>query len=88
MHTDVPATLLALSLTTAAQILAPLLIAILVTGLLIGIFQVATQIQEMTLTFVPKLVVAGFVLLLFGGWMFNVLAGFAIHCLSAAITPW
>jgi len=88
MHTDIPASLLALSLASAAQILAPLLVAILVTGLLVSIFQVATQIQEMTLTFVPKLVVAGLVLLLLGHWMLQVLSDFTRHAIAAAITRW
>lgn len=88
MNTDIPASLLALSLSTAIQILAPLLLAILVTGLLISIFQVATQIQEMTLTFVPKLVIAGVVLLLLGNWFLQLLANFTLHALSTAITRW
>ena len=85
---DAPATLLALSLLTAAKILAPVLIAILTTGLLVSIFQVATQIQEMTLTFVPKLVVTGLVILALGGWMLALLASLARRCLEAAIVPW
>jgi flagellar biosynthetic protein FliQ len=88
MHTDVPSSLLALSLAAAAQILAPLLVAILVTGLLISIFQVATQIQEMTLTFVPKLIVAGLVLALLGNWMLQILANLMQHGLSTAILRW
>lgn len=43
---------------------APLLLAALATGVLIGLLQALTQIQEMTLTFVPKLLVMGVVLLL------------------------
>lgn len=43
----------------------PLLIAALVTGVVIGLVQALTQIQEMTLTFVPKLLVMGVVLLMF-----------------------
>lgn len=85
---DAPATLLALSLLTAAKILAPLLVAILVTGLFISVFQVATQVQEMTLTFVPKLLVAGVVLFALGGWMLSSLATLARRCLDAAIVPW
>jgi flagellar biosynthetic protein FliQ len=88
MHTDVPSSLLALSLAAAAQNLSPLLVAILVTGLLISIFQVATQIQEMTLTFVPKLIVAGLVLALLGNWMLQILANLMQHGLSTAILRW
>ena len=46
----------------------PLLGAVLIVGIIIGIFQAATSIQEMTLSFIPKLIVLVIVLLLFGGW--------------------
>ncbi|MGY9053511.1 MAG: flagellar biosynthesis protein FliQ [Rhodobacterales bacterium] len=46
----------------------PLLGAVLVVGIVIGIFQAATSIQEMTLSFIPKLIVLVIVLLLVGGW--------------------
>ncbi len=49
----------------------PLLIASLVVGLLVSIFQAATQIQEQTLTFVPKLVAVLLTMLFLGGWMMN-----------------
>jgi len=54
-----------------ALVLAPLLGAILVVGVLISVLQVATQVQEMTLAYVPKLIVAGLTLVLLGGWMLN-----------------
>jgi len=47
----------------------PLLLSALVVGLLIGVFQAATQIQEMTLSFIPKLAALVFALLLAGPWM-------------------
>lgn len=58
-----------LELTRAALLLlitvaGPLLLASLVTGLVIGLLQALTQVQEMTLTFVPKLLIMGVVLLL------------------------
>lgn len=46
----------------------PLLLASLLTGLLVSIFQAATQINELTLTFIPKLVVMFLVLVLTGPW--------------------
>ena len=46
----------------------PLLGAVLVVGIVIGIFQAATSIQEMTLSFIPKLIVLVIVLLLVVGW--------------------
>lgn len=48
---------------------APLLLAALAAGLLIGMFQAATQIQDMTLSFIPKLVVLVAVLGITGPWM-------------------
>ena len=52
---------------------APMLIAALVVGLIVSIFQAATQINESTLQFVPKLVVMFLVLLLVGPWMIQYL---------------
>lgn len=73
MDQDVALHLLSEMLITAAMIAAPILIAALLVGLIISIIQVVTQIQEMTLTFVPKIVVAVIVVLIFGGWMLGVL---------------
>ena len=55
---------------------APLFIAALTTGLLISIFQAAPQINEMTLSFVPKLVAIFVTLVLAGPWMITVLTDF------------
>jgi flagellar biosynthetic protein FliQ len=52
---------------------APLLISALAVGLLVSIFQAATQINEMTLSFIPKLLVIFFVLVVGGPWMLNLL---------------
>lgn len=51
----------------------PVLIFSLVVGLLVSIFQAVTQINEMTLTFIPKLVAMGVAFVLFGPWMLQVL---------------
>jgi len=53
----------------AAIVSAPALLTVLAVGLIIGLFQAATQIQEMTLAFIPKLIALVAVLLLGGGWM-------------------
>ena len=53
----------------AALLSAPILLTALGIGLLIGIFQAATQIQEMTLSFIPKLIGVAAVLVLAGPWM-------------------
>ncbi len=65
---------LALALTndmllTGIMISAPVLGLSMLVGLLISIFQVVTQIQEMSLTFVPKILTAAFTLIIFGPWM-------------------
>jgi flagellar biosynthetic protein FliQ len=49
----------------------------MLVGLLISIFQVVTQIQEMSLTFVPKIFAVALVMGIFGGWMLKVLIEFA-----------
>ncbi|MFD2642028.1 flagellar biosynthetic protein FliQ [Pseudomonas japonica] len=74
------------ALLTAAMVAAPLLLAVLIVGLLISILQVATQIQEMTLTFVPKLIVSVIMLLVFGGWMLSMLKQFALSVITRAAT--
>ncbi len=64
------------ALTTALLISAPLLLAGLVVGVLISMFQAVTQINEMTLSFIPKLAVTGVVLLITIPWMAGKLADF------------
>jgi len=59
----------------------PLLIGLAV-GLVISIFQAVTQIQEQTLTFVPKLIAVLLSLLVFGPWMINILMGFTVNILG------
>ncbi|MDH1108432.1 flagellar biosynthetic protein FliQ [Pseudomonas otitidis] len=74
------------ALLTTAMVAAPVLLAILIVGLLISIVQVATQVQEMTLTFIPKLAVSVVMLLIFGGWMLATLQRFAIDIITQAAT--
>ena len=62
-----------------ALLAAPLLLSALVVGLLIGMLQAATQINEMTLTFVPKLIVVGLVILVAGPRLLNILLDFTIQ---------
>lgn len=58
------------------MISAPVLVLGLVVGLVISVFQAATQIQEMTLTFVPKIVAVGAALVFFGPWMMKSMVTF------------
>jgi flagellar biosynthetic protein FliQ len=46
-------------------------------------FQAATQINEMTLTFIPKLVVVGIVLMFAGNWMINLLMNFSMNLIES-----
>lgn len=55
---------------------APLLIVALVTGFIIGAFQAATQINEMTLSFIPKLIAMSLALVVAGPWMLKILVGY------------
>ncbi len=57
----------------------PLLLFALVVGLVISIFQAITQIQEMTLTFVPKILAVALALLIFLPWMINMATDFTRH---------
>ncbi len=54
----------------------PMLVLSLVVGLIVSIFQAATQINEMTLTFIPKLIAMGGALLIFLPWMLQLFKGF------------
>jgi len=60
----------------ALKIAGPFLIAGLIVGLLVSIFQAATSIQEVTLSFIPKIVVTGAVIALGGPWMLSQLIGY------------
>lgn len=62
---------------------APLLIAALVTGLIVSIFQAATQINEMTLSFIPKLVAIFATMVIAGPWMLALLVDYMRRLLEA-----
>ena len=65
------------ALVVTAMLAAPMLLAALAAGLLIGVFQAATQINEVTLSFIPKLMVLAVALYVGGGWMLKVLMGYS-----------
>ena len=69
MDADTAMRLLSEMLITALKVSAPILLITLVVGLAISVLQVVTQVQEMTLTFVPKLVAVVLVCVVLGGWM-------------------
>ncbi|MBD5093693.1 MAG: flagellar biosynthesis protein FliQ [Subdoligranulum sp.] len=61
------------ALVVALKLTAPMLIVSIVIGLIVAIFQAATQIHEQTLTFVPKLLAIALMLLIMGSWMMTVM---------------
>ncbi|MDF2674561.1 MAG: fliQ [Clostridiales bacterium] len=64
------------AITTALTVAAPVLIVSMVIGLIISIFQAVTQIQEQTLTFVPKLLAIVVVFIILGPWMLQTIIEF------------
>ncbi len=66
----------------AGVVLLPLLASALIVGLLVGIFQATTQIQEMTLSFLPKLLVLGIILYIGGPWFLRILVSLMHQDLS------
>jgi flagellar biosynthetic protein FliQ len=73
-------------LTVLLTVAAPLLLVVLVVGLLVSIFQAATQIHEQTLSFVPKLVAAVAVLAIAGPWMLTSIVEYLQRTLQAIPT--
>lgn len=67
------------SMVVAVKMVAPVLIISMAVGLIISIFQAATQIHEQTLTFVPKLIAIAIVLVLLGSWMMESMSDFVIY---------
>lgn len=67
------------ALTVTLLVAAPMLGFGLIIGLIISIFQAVTQINEMTLTFVPKILAVALALLIFLPWMINLLTDFGRH---------
>ena len=72
------------ALLISAKLALPILVVSLVVGTLISLLQAVTQVQEMTLTFVPKVLAIVLVLMLSGGWMLNEMADFTRQLYEAA----
>lgn len=66
----------------AIQIAAPALIAAVLAGLIVSIFQAATQINEQTLSFIPKILVMMITFVICGPWIIKTLIGFTINLYS------
>lgn len=67
------------SLITAGELAAPILVTALVVGFTISVFQSITQIQETSLSFVPKAVAVSFALVICGQWMISVMVSFTTN---------
>ncbi len=76
-------TLVEQALEVGVLVSAPLLLSALATGLLVSLFQAATQINEMTLSFIPKLLVLVLVLVLGGPWMLGIMIDYMQRLFSA-----
>jgi flagellar biosynthetic protein FliQ len=75
--TDAQVTDLALqTMLLAAKVAAPILLTALLVGFLISLFQAATQIQEQTLSFVPKMIAVAIALLVSGNWVLSEMVSF------------
>lgn len=73
MNPDTVISLAQRAMEVTLMISAPPLLAALLMGLIVSVFQAATQINEMTLSFIPKLVAIFVVLVVFGPWMLGIL---------------
>ncbi len=76
MNEDLVIQLAQNALKVSAMLAAPILVGTLVVGLLVSIFQALTQINEATLTFIPKMIVAALVIVLAGPWMLDIMTSY------------
>lgn len=76
MHPDLALHVMADLFWTGLVVSAPILGLTMLVGLVISVLQVVTQVQEMSLSFVPKLLAAGIAAVVFGSWMLRVLSQF------------
>ncbi len=75
MNQDIIITLLQKSFVLVLELSVPILLAGMILGLIVSVFQTVTQIQESTLTFVPKIIGSVVVLVILMPWMFNLFIG-------------
>jgi flagellar biosynthesis protein FliQ len=83
MNQDVVVSLAMDAMQLALKVALPLLLVGLVIGFLISIFQAVTQIQEMTLTFIPKIIATGLVIAVAGPWMLGELISYTERLYSS-----
>jgi flagellar biosynthetic protein FliQ len=83
MNSDVALYWVQQSLETTIMVVGPLLGAALLVGLFVSMFQAVTSMQEMTLSFIPKLLALGLALLLLAPWMLRILSDFTMNAFLA-----
>lgn len=74
------------ALKTTAMVAAPLLISTLVIGMIVSIFQAITQINEATLTFIPKMIVISIVIVIAGPWMVDMMMQYTTQLFESIAT--
>jgi len=67
------------ALKTTAMLASPLLIGALVTGLIVSVFQAITQINEATLTFIPKMIIVAIIIVIAGPWMIDLIKNYTLE---------
>jgi flagellar biosynthetic protein FliQ len=82
MGADLALQMLSDLLWNALIISAPLLAVTLVVGLVVSVLQVVTQVQEASLTFIPKIISAVLVLVICGPWMLKRVVAFSVHLIA------
>ena len=82
MHPDLALHMVRDLFWTGLLVCAPVLGLTMLVGLIISVFQVVTQVQEMSLTFVPKLATAAICLIIFGPWMLRELVQYTVRLWS------
>ncbi len=86
MNQDTVVNLAAQAMSLALKIAGPLLLAALVVGLLISVFQAVTQIQEQSLSLIPKIAAVAVVIVLLGPWMLGQLVAYTTALYTAIPT--
>lgn len=78
MNQDVVLLIAKKAIMTTALVSGPILVSALIVGLTVAMFQAMTQINESTLSFIPKLLIVGIIIILAGNWMLNSLSSYTI----------
>ena len=86
MNQDTVINLAAQAMSLAFKVAGPLLLAAMVVGLLVSIFQAVTQIQEQRLTLLPKLAAIAVITVVLGPWMLNQMVAYTTNLYSAIPT--